>query len=542
MSLASRLGWGVALVTLVAALVPAAALTVWSRDAEARRGLLAEEAMRRDLQAQAAAWSQSLREKGAHLAGELAAFPAAKRAGEPLQNWSGDAVRTPDLDLLWVLDGSGRVLACGHWPARAGSRQGTLAGLRAGAVAVTGIVVRNEDVTALVAIHPLPQAGSGFRLVVGLNLMQAAARAASPAAGTRLEIAAAQDAPGRQRPPGDEVGARVAVVPGGNVLLVGARAQPATGRGPSWPMLLALCLVPAMAAGSLAALFALRVLRPLQELDRMAAALADGRLDLQIETGDGGELDGLATTVNKMTAALRRQRAEMEITARLAAWRDAARRLAHEVKNPLAPIRMSVENLLHARQRVPERFDELFVEESRTILAEVDALSRLVDTFSRFARMPEPQRRQVEAVLPLQQVMRLHRDDRPGVELCLEPGNDAGQAEIDVDLIGQVLKNLVLNALAAVPRPGGRVTLACGGDRGTIFYQVRDNGPGIPLEIRPRLFEPRVTSRPGGTGLGLAVARQIVVAHHGTIAFETSTDGTCFTVILPREAVVGKET
>jgi signal transduction histidine kinase len=100
----------------------------------------------------------------------------------------------------------------------------------------------------------------------------------------------------------------------------------------------------------------------------------------------------------------------------------------------------------------------------------------------------------------------------------------------------------VLNALAAVPRPGGRVTLACGGDRATIFYRVRDNGPGIPREIRPRLFEPRVTLRPGGTGLGLAVARQIVVAHHGTIEFETSTDGTCFTVILPREAVVGKET
>jgi two-component system nitrogen regulation sensor histidine kinase NtrY len=541
MSLARRLGWSVALITLVACLLPAAALTGWSRAGSARRTLLAEDGLQRDLQAQAEAWTRGLQGQGARLAGELSGGASSHLSGNLLQQWSESVLAGSDLDLLWVLDESGRVEACGHWPAREGTRQGVLAGLDEGIMAVGDLVVRNEDIPALVAVQSLVGSAAGARLVIGLDLLQAAERAAPPAGGTDLEVVPAADSPARRQDSEGEIHGQVAVAGSGLLLLRGRRALMESNGALSWPLLILLCLVPAGTAGSLAAILATRALRPLRELDRMAAALADGRLDLQIETEEGGEIDGLATTVNKMTTSLRRQRDELETTARLAAWRDAARRLAHEVKNPLAPIRMSVENLTHARRRAPERFDELFVEESRTILAEVDALSRLVDTFSRFARQPDPRPREVDAILPLQQVVTLNRDERPGVDLILEPGEDAGLVEIDVDLMGQVLKNLVLNALAVVPRPGGRVSLSCTGEGENIIYKVRDNGPGIPVAIQPRLFEPRVTARPGGTGLGLAVARQIVMAHGGVLEFESSAAGTCFTVRLPRRSAAGKE-
>ena len=130
--------------------------------------------------------------------------------------------------------------------------------------------------------------------------------------------------------------------------------------------------------------------------------------------------------------------------------------------------------------------------------------------------------------------LRLHR--RPGRNFI-----DVLADAADPDLVGQVLKNLVLNALAVVPSPGGQVTVRCDGHEDAVSYQVRDNGPGIPATMRDHLFEPRVSSRPGGTGLGLAVAKQIVTAHDGSLDVETGSGGTCFTMRLPRTPAVAKE-
>ena len=302
-----------------------------------------------------------------------------------------------------------------------------------------------------------------------------------------------------------------------------------------------LVLVAALVAGTMGVWLGRRTLAPLGHLDEMAAALSHGRLDMELEGDRADEIGHLAESFNRMIGVLRRQRRELETSARLAAWRDAARHMAHEVKNPLTPIRLSVENLAHARRHAPEQFPELFQEECRTILDEVDALTRLVDSFSRFARLPEPRRLTTPAADPARQVVRLHREAADGVELRLEIVADPGTAEMDPELVGQVLKNLVLNALAMVPRPGGEVLVTCEGHANEVVYQVRDNGPGIPPEVRDHLFEPHVSARPGGTGLGLAVARQIVMAHHGQLDVENLSPGTCFRVHLPRTPGARKE-
>jgi nitrogen fixation/metabolism regulation signal transduction histidine kinase len=234
-----------------------------------------------------------------------------------------------------------------------------------------------------------------------------------------------------------------------------------------------------------------------------------------------------------MAAAIRRSRLELARSERLAAWRDAARRMAHEVKNPLAPIRMSVENLRRARDMAPERFTALFDEECRTLLEEVDALRRLVDEFSRFARLPEPRRQATDPAALLRHAVELYNASLDGVELAqhVEPG--LPPARLDPDLMGQVLKNLLANALDAVPRPGGHIRLAACRRDGALVLSVSDNGPGLPPEVREHLFEPQVTTKRAGSGLGLAISRQIVEGHGGRFEVESSPTGAAFHVILP---------
>jgi len=544
MSLPARLGWGLALLAALSVLAPALAFAAWVRWEQQGRLAVAQVNLQADLVSQGEAWERRLKEESAVLVRRLHESSPAVRDAGTLRAWAPSALAEAHLDLLWVLSEDGSILACGHWPARAGGRQMSLRTLPAGQPQVRRMAFRDRDVTGLVLARPITWNEQTAWLVVGLDLNRAAA--SPPAAHTRLAIQPAGEDAGAARQ--DESGRRLlfAAVP----LVAGDAAAPhLAGRRPGplplpplpVAMLAVLVLAAAVAAGGGGAWLGRRALAPLSHLDEMAAALSRGRLEMELDGSPVDEFGSLAESFNRMIVALRHQRRELETTARLAAWRDAARRLAHEVKNPLAPIRLSMENLIHARVHAPGRFPELFQEECRTILDEVDALTRLVDTFSRFARLPEPQRRATPAALAARQVVRLHRDAAPGVELQLEIIGDPGIAELDPDLVGQVLKNLVLNALAAVPPAGGRVWVRCEGHEDAVSYQVCDNGPGIPAGMRDHIFEPRVSSRPGGTGLGLAVAKQIVTAHGGRLDMETSGEGTCFTVRLPRTPAVGKE-
>ena len=546
MSLPARLGWGLALLAALAVLAPALAFTAWVRWEQQNHRATAQANLQADLASQREAWERRLKEESAVLVRRLHESSSEIRDVAALRAWARSALAATPLDLLWVLSEDGSILACGHWPARAGGRQMPLSTLPLVRPQVRRMVFRDRDVTGLVLARSITWSEQTVLMVVGLDLVEAAAAASPPVARTRLAIVSGGEHAlmSQQRDtPHDLLFASVALdlLDASAPLLDGRRPGPIS--SPPLPMatLALLVLAAAAAAGGGGAWLGRRALAPLGHLDEMAAALSHGRLELELDGSRADEFGGLAESFNRMIVALRRQRRELETTARLAAWRDAARRMAHEVKNPLAPIRLSVENLVHAREHAPERFRELFQEECRTILEEVDALTRLVDTFSRFARLPEPRRRATSAAEAARQVVRLHRDAAPGVELQLEIVADPGVVEMDPDLVGQVLKNLVLNALAVVPRPGGRVWVRCEGHEDVVSYQVRDNGPGIPAAMRDHLFEPRVSSRPGGTGLGLAVAKQIVTAHDGRLDVETGGEGTCFTVRLPRTPLAGKE-
>jgi two-component system nitrogen regulation sensor histidine kinase NtrY len=201
------------------------------------------------------------------------------------------------------------------------------------------------------------------------------------------------------------------------------------------------------------------------------------------------------------------------------------RRIAHEVKNPLSPIRLAVENLRRVREKAPEQFDRALAEETAVILEEVESLRRLVDEFSEFARLPRPQPVSCDPSSLVRQALAVlqARIDAHGVSVETSFEGAPGRIVADPEQIGRVLKNVLGNALDALEGAKDRrlsVTLGREGDaRAWLVVEVRDSGIGLTAEGRRRIFEPYFTTRSeqGGTGLGMAIVHRIVTEHGGMI-------------------------
>ena len=242
---------------------------------------------------------------------------------------------------------------------------------------------------------------------------------------------------------------------------------------------------------------------------------------------------------DKMLEDLAAMRRRLAATTRVAAWREVARRVAHEVKNPLAPIRAAVETLRRLRARNDPEFDEYFDEATRTVLDEVHRIANIVTEFTRFARLPAPQPQDVEVMELARQVVRLHEaGSKAKVQVVVARVPPTVRA--DRDQIVQVLTNLVQNALDAVADKGeaGEVRVALGTEgTGMVTVTVSDNGPGIAPEIAARLFEPYATTKRHGTGLGLAIAQRIAIEHNGELSYVPSPagSGASFRLVLPVE-------
>lgn len=308
-------------------------------------------------------------------------------------------------------------------------------------------------------------------------------------------------------------------------------------RGP--PLLLWIACVAGLALG-LALLFGGYLNRWLQssvdELTDAATRVGRGDLETTLRDGGAGALPATATAFNRMTADLRDAREQLRQTERIAAWQEIAKSLAHELKNPLSPIRLSIETLRKARERSHQDFDSMFDESTKTILQEVERLRVIVDEFSRFARLPAPQLRSADLQEVLAQAASLHAEGKVTLHTDLPDGPI--NAFVDADQITQVLHNLLQNARDAAsdahPDGGGTVKLSLEEAAGTLYIRVEDNGPGIPADQAESIFEPYYTRKEGGTGLGLAITQRIVTEHGGRIDVESRAGRTVFTVVLPR--------
>src|SRR6266403_4756969 len=285
--------------------------------------------------------------------------------------------------------------------------------------------------------------------------------------------------------------------------------------------------------------FAARVTRPVVSLAEAARRVAAGDLGAKVEVESSDELGELAAAFNRMTEDLVQQKDRTLQAERVAAWRELARRLAHELKNPLFPLQVTVENLMRAKQKSPEMFEEVFHEGTATLLAEINNLKTIIGRFSEFSRMPQPQRRPTQMNDVVRSVLRVfHAQLQKKSQLTVrtELSEDLPKISADPDLLHRALQNLTLNAIDAMPQ-GGELTIRTGtlGDR--VEISVSDTGSGLTQEECGRLFTPYYTTKQHGTGLGLAVVQSVVSDHGGKISVEsTKQRGTTFRIELPREA------
>jgi two-component system nitrogen regulation sensor histidine kinase NtrY len=291
---------------------------------------------------------------------------------------------------------------------------------------------------------------------------------------------------------------------------------------------------------------AARVTRPVEQLAHAAQEVAAGNWNVRVDVLGDDELGQLADSFNRMTTELLGQKERLVQAERVAAWRELARRLAHELKNPLFPLQLTVENLVRARQQTQEQFDEVFRESSRTLLAEIANLKGIIGRFSEFSKMPQPQLQRVQVNEVIRGVMQLFQAqlEAPGhakISCELQLDSHLRPVAADAELLHRAISNLVLNAMDAMPQ-GGLLTLRTRDDGGKVVIEIADTGSGLTAEECARLFTPYYTSKQHGTGLGLAIVQSVVSDHGGTIRVQSEPGrGTTFVIELVGEQVPGRE-
>ena len=283
---------------------------------------------------------------------------------------------------------------------------------------------------------------------------------------------------------------------------------------------------------------AARVTRPVRQLAVGAQRISGGDLGSRVEVRGPSEMLQLARSFNRMTDQLNEQRERLIQAERVAAWRELARRLAHELKNPLFPLQTTVENLRRAKEQHGDQFEEVFRESTGILLSEIDNLKKIVGRFSDFAKMPQPELSAVNVNDLARGTAKLFESQfsavgRPPITSELHLDEQLPAIQADSTLLRRALENLVLNAMDAMPG-GGVLMLRTSQQDGGVHLEVSDTGTGLTSEECDRLFTPYYTTKQHGTGLGLAIVQSVVSDHGGRISVESEAGvGTSFHIFLP---------
>jgi two-component system, NtrC family, nitrogen regulation sensor histidine kinase NtrY len=283
-------------------------------------------------------------------------------------------------------------------------------------------------------------------------------------------------------------------------------------------------------------LVARRTSRDLDALVVGSLAASRGELEHRVPVRSRDEIGAVADAFNFMMEDLKVSKERLVIAERIAAWQEIARRLAHEIKNPLTPIQMAMDTLRKSWKKQHPSFEEILEESTSSVLQEADRLKHIVTEFSDFARMPKPSFVRLDLNEVIRSALTLYQG---AVPIATKLTDKLPQIDADRGQVNQVVINLVENARDAIgKRPDGRITVSTrlgeAGDRVTIL--VDDNGPGIPVELKDKVFAPYFTTKhaKGGTGLGLAIVHRIVSDHGGRIqVMDAPGGGARFLIELP---------
>ena len=562
-------------VALVTGAVSISARRAFDRADQVRRDALLEQ-FRNELQIQSAEIASKVDRVAASEPMTRIAIEATRREPDysPWLNEAQMQAETLSLDFLDLLSPSGDIVSSAHWPARFGYRNDWVS-LPADAQEANAFLTRvptpDGQATGLVAVRSA-SAGEARAYVAGGKRLDAAFLSSlhlAPGARVFLAFSLAQilgiDQPERLaglvgkvlhsgQPSttvvqwtGDRASAEsfygMPLARGSNVLgvlLVGnsLREQVILERS---------ILKTGIIVGASGILLGLllgwwvteRVTRPVERLASGARSISSGDWSVRIEAKSGDELGDLARAFNQMTEQLIAQRDRAIQAERVAAWRELARRLAHELKNPLFPLQITIENLQRARDAGPAQFDEIFHESTATLLAELAQLKTIIGRFSDFARMPPPVLQPTNVNEVVSGVMKLFdaqlskngaSNGASKIHALTEFDSSLPPIPADSDQLGRALRNLILNAMDAMPE-GGTLTVRTRASESGVRIEVADSGQGLTSEECERLFTPYYTTKQHGTGLGLAIVQSVVSDHHGRISV-TSEPGRGATFVL----------
>ncbi len=295
-------------------------------------------------------------------------------------------------------------------------------------------------------------------------------------------------------------------------------------------VLAVLCVAIAVILG---VFWSTQVSKPVERLAAFAGQVAEGSWDEPLHLRSVRELETLVEALDRMRRDLSAYREKLVVSERHAAWSQMARAVAHEVKNPLTPIAISIADLKRSYEQKRPDFPEILDQAARTIADEVETLKRLLQEFSEFARFPAPRLAPCAVSEILADLAALHAREIAEGRLAIDPPSEPLELSADRGQLRQALLNLILNGLDAAG-VAGTVTLSAARSGRDALLLVRDSGRGLAPEERARLFVPGFTTKTHGSGLGLTIVERIVSEHGGSIAVETAPgQGTTFQIRLP---------
>ncbi|MCX8080405.1 MAG: ATP-binding protein [Bacteroidia bacterium] len=275
------------------------------------------------------------------------------------------------------------------------------------------------------------------------------------------------------------------------------------------------------------------IVRPLQILtSRLGSKKALWENDpLQWNSQD--EIGTLVDAYNRMLEQLKENISKLSEQERESAWREMARQIAHEIKNPLTPIRLNIQHLMYLHKKSPVQFEEKFENSAEAILQQIDALNAIANEFGNFAKISKEPFEFFSLSDCIASVLELYRS-APGITIQSEVSTDI-RVFGNKNQIFSVLNNLFENSREALQSSSdGKIWITFEQKENKLFVKVKDNGPGIPSDIRPKLFTPYFTTKTSGTGLGLAIAKRIMQHHGGDLYLEDNNEpGACFVLVFP---------
>ncbi len=278
-----------------------------------------------------------------------------------------------------------------------------------------------------------------------------------------------------------------------------------------------------------------RLSRPLRELSTAAKQVGRGILDVSVEVRSADEIGELATSFNEMVEELKQSRIQIARAERDLAWKEMAKQVAHEIKNPLTPMKLSMQHLRTAFKDKVRDLDTVVDRVTQTVIEQIEALARIATEFSNFARMPERKFERIDLHQLIRETVSLFQEIR-GIEFRLKFSDTPPILVADGDELRRVFINLSRNSVQAMER-GGTISITTAVQDHFCIITMADTGPGIPRNIQHKVFEPNFSTKSDGTGLGLAICRKIVEDLNGTINLQSEEGrGTTFTIQIPLQA------